>query len=150
MELGACYPEPPCPFSCCPGVSGAGSPAELGLPKEERGDHCCGVRGLLGKPSVCVGLGWVPNGSVAASPPLHGLSIQNKTSTRQRTLGRGQGPPSTHRLLCLIAPAWAATVQGVQWAEPRVPGREATVACLPAATSLTWLCKPGAAASLFH
>lgn len=88
---------------------------------------------------MCVGLGWVSNGSVAASPPVHGLTIQNKTSTRQRTLGRGQGPPGTHRLLCLIAPAWAATVQGVQWAEPRVPGREAAVACLPTATSLTWL-----------
>lgn len=99
---------------------------------------------------MCVGLGWVPNGSVAASPPLHGLSIQNKTSTRQGTLGRGQGSTGTHRLLCLIAPARAATVQGVQWAEPRVPGREATVACLPAATSLTWVCEPGAAASLFH
>lgn len=35
MELGACCPEPPCPFACCPGMSGAGSPVELGLPKEE-------------------------------------------------------------------------------------------------------------------
>ena len=65
---------------------------------------------MLGKPSVFVGIGCILKCSVAAMPPVCGLSIQNKTSTRQRTLGRGQGPLGTHWLLCPNALAWAATV----------------------------------------
>ena len=39
MELGACCPEPPCPFASSLGGGSASFSAELGLPEEEGGDY---------------------------------------------------------------------------------------------------------------
>lgn len=80
MEPGARCPEPRCPFAFCLGVGDASSSAELGLPREELEgrDECRGAQGLLREPSGFVGIRWVLNCSVAVTPPLCGLGVQNK------------------------------------------------------------------------
>lgn len=45
---------------------------------------------VLGEPLGFGGVGWVLSYSVAATPPLCGLGIQNKILARQRALGRGR------------------------------------------------------------